>query len=175
MVTGKSMDYDDNLDALSYPDVAMACPDGPAAVRSPGQDNEFNGVTLSDWKSVAAYLLLSNDHTAGSMDESNFPPNRRRRGPIASRPSYQCNQSCTVHTRGTSACSNRRLQRNAAGDRTTCCSPRELGLVVWASTGPPENKKGMDILTVCSSWIRLCLPASSNHQLLHCSICRLEH
>ena len=90
MVTGKSMHYGDNLHALSYPNVAVACPDSPATVRSSGQDNEFNGVTLSDWKSVAAHLLLSNDHTAGSMDESNFPTNRGKIEPLAPRLSYQC-------------------------------------------------------------------------------------
>lgn len=68
MGTGKSMDCDDNIDALSYPNVALACPDGPTTVRSSGQDNQSDGVTPSDWKSLVAHLLLSNDHTAGSMD-----------------------------------------------------------------------------------------------------------
>ncbi len=91
MVTGKSMDYDDHLEALSYPTVAVACPDSPAPVRSSGQDNEFDGVALSDWKSVTAHLLLSHDHTAGSIDESKVPTDNRNIGSIASQLPYQCN------------------------------------------------------------------------------------
>ena len=32
MVTGKLMDCDDNIDAVSYPNLAVACPDSPATV-----------------------------------------------------------------------------------------------------------------------------------------------
>ena len=91
MVTGKSIDYDDHLEALSYPNVAVACPDSPAPVRSSGQDNEFDGVAISDWKSVTAHLLLGSDDTASSMDESSFPTNSRKIGSIASRLPYPCN------------------------------------------------------------------------------------
>ena len=174
MATGKSMAHDYHFKAWSYPNVAVACSDGPAAIRSSGQDNQFDGVTLSRWKSITAHLLLSNDHSAGSMDKSSFPKNCRKIGPIGSRLSYQCNQSCTGHTHGTSACSNRRFQWTAARNCTTCCSPRKLDLVVWGSTGYLENKERMDILTVCSSWMGLCCPASGNHQLLHLTVHRLE-
>ncbi len=91
MVTGKSMDYDDHLEAWSYPNVAVARPDGPAPVRSSGQDNQFDGLTLSGWKSITTHLLLSSDHSASSMDESSFPTNRRRLAPIASQFPHQCN------------------------------------------------------------------------------------
>ena len=38
MGTGKSLDHDDYLEMLSYFDVAVACLDSPAPVRSSGQD-----------------------------------------------------------------------------------------------------------------------------------------
>ena len=91
MATGESMSYDDSLDASTHCNLAVACPHSPATVRSSGHDNESNGVTVSDWKSGAAHLLLSNNHTAGSMDESNFPANRKTFRPIAPQLSSQSN------------------------------------------------------------------------------------
>ena len=91
MGTGKSMDYDDSIDALTYSNVAMACPNIPATLRNSEHDNEYDSVSLSHWKSVTAHLLLSNDYTAGSMDESSFPTNHREIRSIASQFLYQCN------------------------------------------------------------------------------------